>query len=48
MDVGYVKTNEDNIEIVTKRRNITIGLGCGCLPKRVRRYHQIMNFLIDL
>merc|ERR1712062_368819 len=48
MDVGYVETNEDNIEIITKRRNITIGLGCGCLPKRVRRYPQIMNFPIDL
>eukprot|EP00093_Oithona_nana_P011805 11805.XXX_519442_518723_1 [CDS] Oithona nana genome sequencing. len=48
MDVGYIETNEDNIEIVVKRRNVTIGLGCGCLPKKVRRFHQIMNLPIDL
>ena len=43
MDVGYIEKNEDDVEIVVMRRNITVGLGCGCLEKRIRRYQQTGN-----
>ena len=48
MDVGYIEKNEDDVEIVVMRRNITVGLGCGCLEKRIRRYQQTGNIAIDL
>ena len=48
MDVGYIEKNEDDVEIVVMRRNITVGLGCGCLEKRIRRYQQTGKIAIDL
>lgn len=48
MDVGYIEKNEDDVEVVVMRRNITVGLGCGCLQKRIQRYQQTGIIDIDL
>ena len=47
MDVGYIEKTA-NVEVVVMRRNITVGLGCGCLQKRIQRYQQTGNFDIQM
>ena len=46
MDVAYSGT-QNNQEVILHRRNMTIGIACGCKAEKVRRFQQAETFHIE-
>ena len=46
MDIAYT-ARLDEKDIVVHRRNMTVGVGCGCKAMRIRRFMQIRALHID-
>ena len=46
MDIAYT-ARLDEKDIVVHRRNMTVGVGCGCKAMRIRRFMQVRALHID-
>ena len=46
MDIAYT-ARLDEKDVVVHRRNMTVGVGCGCKAMRIRRFMQVRALHID-
>ena len=48
MDVAYTTNNSTTgDELVIHKRNVVVGIGCGCVQTRPRRIQQFVQMMVE-
>ena len=48
MDVAYTTNNSTTgDEMVVHKRNVVVGIGCGCVQTRPRRIQQFVQMMVE-